>query len=103
MAQKQRPNPIEIHCPCCKAQMTVDPELAVVLSHTPPPRAASGVDLNDAARILADQAAQREAKFQQSWEAEKSKEDVLTRKFEENLKKARQQPVEKPVRDFDLD
>jgi hypothetical protein len=99
----QKPEPIDVTCPCCKARLTVDPELAVVLSHTPPPRAAPDVDLTDAARILSDQAAQREAKFKQSWEAEKNKEDVLSRKFEENLKKARQQPVEKPVRDFDLD
>src|ERR1700691_3112913 len=99
----QKPEPIDVTCPCCKAHLTVDPELAVVLSHTPPPRAAPDVDLTDAARILSDQAAQREAKFKQSWDAEKNKEDVLSRKFEENLKKARQQPVEKPVRDFDLD
>jgi hypothetical protein len=99
----QKPEPIDVTCPCCKARLTVDPELAVVLSHTPPPRAAPDVDLTDAARILSDQAAQREAKFKQSWDAEKNKEDVLSRKFEENLKKARQQPVEKPVRDFDLD
>jgi hypothetical protein len=98
-----KPEPIDVTCPCCKTRLTVDPELAVVLSHTPPPRAAPDVDLTDAARILSDQAAQREAKFKQSWDAEKNKEDVLSRKFEENLKKARQQPVEKPVRDFDLD
>jgi len=28
---------------------------------------------------------------------------VLARKFEENLKKAREKPAEKPIRDFDLD
>ncbi len=34
--------------------------------------------------------------------AESKKEDVLNRKFEEALKKAKDQPVEKPLRDFDL-
>jgi hypothetical protein len=95
--------PIQITCPCCKAGLTVDTELAVVLGHTDPPRAPSNVDLNDPFSILSKQAADREAKFQASWDAEKKKDDVLTRKFEENLKKAREGPVEKPVRDFDLD
>jgi hypothetical protein len=44
-----------------------------------------------------------EAKFRASVEAEKSKEDVLARKFAEGLKKAKDGPVEKPLRDFDLD
>jgi hypothetical protein len=38
-----------------------------------------------------------------SWEAERKKEDVLNRKFDEALKKAKDQPSEKPFRDFDLD
>ena len=48
------------------------------------------------ARILADQAQKREDKFRDSWVAESQKEDVLNRKFEEALKKAKDQPVEKP-------
>ena len=74
----------------------------MVLSHTVPPKAGHDVDIYDADRILADQAQRREDKFRDSWEAEQNKEDVLTRKFEEALKKAQEQPVEKPVRDFDL-
>ena len=60
------------------------------------------MDISDSARILADQAQRREDKFRQSWDAELKKEDVLSRKFDEALKKAKEQPVEKPVRDFDL-
>jgi hypothetical protein len=44
----------------------------------------------------------REDKFRDSWEAESKKEDVLNRKFEEALKKAKDKPAEKPLRDFDL-
>ena len=102
MGKKPVP-PIAVTCPCCQAKLTVDPELAVVLSHVAPPKAAPDVDITDAARILQEQAQRREDKFRQSWEAEKKKEDVLTRKFEEALKKAKDQPLEKPVRDFDLD
>jgi hypothetical protein len=102
MAKKPAP-PIELTCPCCRAKLTIDPELAVVLSHEAPPKAAPDVDLTDAERILAEEARRREDKFRESWEAEKKKEDVLTRKFEEALKKAKDQPVEKPLRDFDLE
>ena len=101
MPKKPAPT-IEVTCPCCEAKLTVDTDLAVVLAHTAPVKAAQDVDISDAARILADQAQKREDKFRDSWEAESKKEDVLNRKFEEALKKAKDQPVEKPLRDFDL-
>ena len=80
----------------------MDTQLAVVLAHVSPPKAAPNVDIEDSARILADQAQRREDKFRESWDAEQKKEDVLERKFQEGLKKAKEQPVTKPVRDFDL-
>ena len=101
MPKKPAPT-IEVTCPCCDAKLTVDTDLAVVLAHIAPVRAAPDIDISDAARILADQAKKREDKFRDSWEAESKKEDVLNRKFEEALKKAKDQPVEKPLRDFDL-
>jgi hypothetical protein len=94
--------PIEITCPCCKSLLSVDTELAVVLSHVAPPKAAPDVNISEATRILADQAQRTEDKFRKSWEDEQKKEDVLARKFEEGLKKAKEQPVERPLRDFDL-
>jgi len=94
---------IEVECPHCQARLKVDPDLEVVLSHTVPVKAGPDVDLTDSARILAEQAQRREDKFRESWEAEKKKDDVLSRKFEEGLKKAQSEPVKKPLRDFDLD
>ena len=102
MAKKPTP-PVQVTCPCCRARLTIDPQLAAVLSHEAPPKTAPEVDISDAARILQEQARRREDKFRESWEAEKKKEDVLARKFEEALKKAKDQPVEKPLRDFDLE
>jgi hypothetical protein len=102
MAKKPAPT-IEVTCPCCHAKLTVDPQLAAVLSHEAPPKPPPERDLTDTARILREEAERREAKFRESVEAEKKKEDVLARKFEEALKKAKDQPIEKPIRDFDLD
>ena len=99
MAKKTAP-PIEVICPCCQSRLTVDTQLAVVLAHVAPPKAAPDVDISDSARILADQAQRREDKFRDSWEAEHKKEDVLARKFEEALKKAKEQPVRKACARF---
>jgi hypothetical protein len=101
MAKQSAPT-IEVTCPCCQSRLTVDTQLAVVLAHVAPPRAVPDVDISDTAKILADQAQRREDKFRESWAAEQQKDDVLDRKFEEALKKAKEQPVSKPVRDFDL-
>jgi hypothetical protein len=101
MAKKTVP-PLKITCPCCQSLLRVDSELGVVLSHETPPKAVHDVDISDAANILAGEAQRREDKFRQSWDAELKKEDVLSRKFEEALKKAKEQPAEKPIRDFDL-
>jgi hypothetical protein len=92
----------EIECPCCKSTLTVDGSLEVVLSHVPPVRPPS-IDLDDTARLLRQHTDSVEAKFRASVEAEKTKEDVLARKFAEGLKKAKDSPIEKPLRDFDLD
>ena len=102
MTKKPAP-PIAVTCPCCQAKLVVDVELAVVLSHEAPPKAAPDVDLSNTARLLREQEERREEKYKQSIEYEKKKSDVFDRLFEEGLKKAKDQPVEKPIRDFDLD
>jgi hypothetical protein len=94
---------IKVICPCCQAKLVVDPVFAVVLSHEVPPRALPDVDLTKTASILEEQDRRREDKFADSWFQEKNKEDILAKKFEENLKKAKDAPAEKPIRDFDLD
>jgi hypothetical protein len=100
---KHPENTFDVECPCCRAKLTVDRPLGAVLSHVPPPKPPPSVDLDDTARLLREQAEAVEAKFRASVEAEKSKEDVLARKFAEGLKKAKDAPVEKPFRHFDLD
>jgi hypothetical protein len=93
----------KVECPCCLAKLEIDGALEAVLSHTPPPRPPSSVDLGDTARLLRAHDDAVEAKFRASVEAEKTKEDLLARKFAEGLKKAKDGPIERPLRDFDLD
>jgi hypothetical protein len=80
----------------------VDLNLGRIVSHREPERG-NKPELSDAHRILAAEAARRDALFEQSVEAEKSRDDALARRFEEALKQAHEEPVSKPIRDFDLD
>jgi hypothetical protein len=66
---------LEITCPCCQSTLIVDTNLGRVVSHKEPERG-NKPELSEAQRILAEEAARREAAFQQ---------------------------VTKPTRDFDLD
>jgi hypothetical protein len=93
---------IEQACPCCGAVLVVDRNLGRIVSHREPERG-DKPELSDAARILAAEAARREALFQQSVEHEQSRGDALARRFEEALQQAKQEPVHRPTRDFDLD
>ena len=93
---------IEVTCPCCQTTLVVDTNLGRVVSHEAPDRG-NKPELSDAQRILADEAARREAIFQHSVESEKGRGDALSKRFDEALRQAREEPVSKPVRDFDLD
>jgi hypothetical protein len=51
---------------------------------------------------LRAQQARREAAFREAAAAEKTKDQLLTRKFQEGLKRAKDDPT-RPVRPIDLD
>jgi hypothetical protein len=93
---------IEVRCPCCDALLVVDTNLGRVVSHLEPERG-NKPELSDAQRILAQEAARRDALFEQSVEAEKTRGDALARRFEEALRQANDEPVTRPLRGFDLD
>jgi len=93
---------LEVTCPCCQATLVIDLNLGRVIGHKEPERA-DKPELSEAHRIIAEQAARREAIFQQSVDSEKTRGDALSKRFEEALKQAREEPVTRPTRDFDLD
>ena len=92
----------EVTCPCCQATLVFDTNLGRIVAHKEPERG-NKPELTEAQRILAEEAARREAIFQQSVDAEKTRGDALSKRFEEALRQAREEPVTKPMRDFDLD
>jgi hypothetical protein len=93
---------IEIVCPCCQSTLIFDLNLKRIVSHVEPERVKKP-ELSEAQRLLAEEAARREAIFEQSFNAERTRGDVLSKRFEEALKQAKQEPITKPTRDFDLD
>ena len=92
----------EVKCPSCHATLTVDPEVKTVLSHTPPPKTGPLGTLDKAMDAIRGEQARREARFREATEAEKSKADVLARKFDAGLKRAKDSP-DPPRRPFDYD
>ncbi|HET7218585.1 MAG TPA: hypothetical protein VFJ02_11080 [Vicinamibacterales bacterium] len=92
----------EIACPCCQATLVIDVNLRRVVRHVEPVRG-DRPELSEAHRILADEAARREALFEQSVSAERTRGDALSKRFEEALRQANNEPITKPTRDFDLD
>ena len=100
MAEKET---IQVVCPCCEATLTIDASLPAVLHHKLPPKPQALNQLKDVTKILKKEASLRDEKYQRILEAEKNKGKVLDRKFQELLKKAKEEPISKPIKDIDLD
>jgi hypothetical protein len=103
MSKHRAPDPFEVACPHCKAVLKVDPETKAVISHTAPVAPKMFENFEAAASAMKEQEGRRESLFRQSVEAEKNKASLLEKKFQEAMKKAKESPDEKPLRDFDLD
>jgi len=104
MAKNQAQPPFEVACPHCNAVLKVDPATKAVIAHTAPVVPKTFADLEGAAKAMREQDSRRESLFRQSVEAQKNSADLLEKKFQEAVKKAKETPdTGKPLRDFDLD
>ena len=98
------PANFEVTCPCCNAVLKVDSATQAVIAHTAAVKPKTFNDMEEAARAMREQDGRRESIFRQSVEAQKHASDLLEKKFQEALKKAKESPdTGKPIRDFDLD
>jgi len=94
---------IQITCPCCDAILTIDPALSAVLDHKLPVKPQMAVQLKDAVKQVKEESSRRDEKYQKIAEAEKNKSKVLEAKFQELFKKAKEEPITKPLKDIDID
>lgn len=93
----------EVACPDCGAMLKIDASTGLVVSHEPAPRKRTFEDLEMAARAMREQDERKESIFRQSVDAERNKADLLEKKFAEALRKAKDAPEGKPLREFDLE
>ena len=100
---KAKTESFQVACPDCGAMILVDASTGLVISHTSAPRKRMFEDLETAAQAMREHDERKESIFRQSVDAEKNKEDLFDKKFAEALKKAKDAPAGKPLRDFDLD
>jgi len=95
---------LEVVCPCCGAALKVDAANGAVISHVAPLKPKTFNDLDEAARAMKEQDNRRDSIFRQSVEAQKHASDLLEKKFQEAIRKAKETPdTGRPIRDFDLD
>ncbi len=92
----------DVTCPCCRSTLVIDHGLKRVVRHVEVERA-DKPKLDDAHDILAQEQARREALFEKSVASERTRGDALSKRFEDALKQAQDEPLTKPTRDFDLD
>ena len=94
----------ELPCPCCGALLKIDVATKAVIAHTPKAVPKTFEDIEAAARAMKEHDSRKESIFRQSVEAQKNQSDLLEKKFQEALRKAKETPdTGKPLRDFDLD
>jgi ribulose kinase len=74
-----------------------------VIAHTPAVAPKTFNDMEEAARAMREQDTRRESIFRQSLEQHKQHSDLLEKKFQEALKRAKDAPDTPHIRDFDLD
>jgi hypothetical protein len=94
----------EVPCPCCGALLKIDVSTRSVIAHTAKAVPRTFEDIEAAARSMKEQDSRKESIFRQSVEAQKNSSDLLEKKFQEAVRKAKETPdTGKPMRDFDLD
>ncbi|MGB6974312.1 MAG: hypothetical protein WBD67_06485 [Terracidiphilus sp.] len=100
---KNKEATFEVACPDCGAMLKIDAETGLLVSHVSAPRKRMFEDLETAAKAMREQDERKESIFRQSVDAERNKEDLLEKKFAEALRKAKDAPEGRPLREFDLD
>ncbi len=94
----------ELDCPCCQATLKIDPETRAVISFKEKPKPKLFEDFTAAVEHQRGEKDRRENAFLKSVEEHKVHKDVLSKKFDELLKQAKENPdAPPPKRDIDFD
>jgi hypothetical protein len=94
---------LRVCCPCCQATLEIDGATGIVLAHEPPKRKKVTKDLAKAVQEVRGQAAKRDETFRKAVDAQKQRETQMEQKFEGLFKRQKGKPVDRPMREIDLD
>jgi hypothetical protein len=95
---------IAVTCPCCQAELHIDPKTAAVIRHKEHEKPPTFADMESAVSRFKGEAERREGAFKKSVADHKVHQDVLSKKFDEMLKLAKENPdAPPPKRDIDFD
>ena len=99
-----KPGLITVICPCCQAELHIDPATSAVIRHKAHEKPATFSDMEAAVSRFKTEADRRNDAFNKSVADHKVHHDVLSKKFDEMLKLAKENPDEPPPkRDIDFD
>lgn len=95
---------IKVTCPCCQAELHIDPKTEAVIRHQEHVKPPSIADMEAAVQRFKGEAGKREDAFQKSVNENKNRADILNKKFDEMLRLAKENPdAPAPKRAFDAD
>ncbi len=92
-----------VSCPHCRALLEVDADKEVVVGSRPAETPRDATSFEDRLEALAREKEGAAAKLAEAMRAEKSGAEIREERFKKLLDDATSSPVEKPVRDIDLD
>ena len=99
-----KPALITVTCPCCQAELHIDPQTHAVIRHQEHVKPPSMADIETAVQRYKGEEDRRNDAYQKSVQQEKSHADVLNKKFDEMLRLAKENPdAPPPKREFDYD
>jgi bifunctional ADP-heptose synthase (sugar kinase/adenylyltransferase) len=93
----------QVTCPCCRSTLTIDAEAAVVTECAEVKDPRRTADLKDAEKVLREEKARVDARYQEIIRTDKEKGASMDRKFKEFLEKSHGETPSRPLRDVDLD
>jgi len=92
-----------VTCPHCQAQLELDPEKQLVVASKAASTPKITTSIEDRLQAMAREKESARAKMDEAMRAERAGSELRDEKFRKLLDGVKDAPVEKPVRDIDLD
>ena len=92
-----------VTCPHCQAQLELDAEKQLVVASKAAEKPKVTTSIEDRLHAMAQDKESARARMDEAMRAEKAGSELRDEKFRKLLGDVKDQPIEKPVRDIDLD